>query len=454
MEYAAVYGMQAPSLRNHGKGLTVSSSVLHKQSSGLSLRRLLTLAGPGALIAVGYMDPGNWATNLAGGSRFGYVLLPVILLANLIAMLLQALSVRLGIASGCDLAELCRQEYPRPVAIGLWVLAEGAIVATDLAEVLGSALALNLLFGVPLVMGVALTALDVLVILALPARGVLRLETLVAAITFLVVACLLAELLLARPDLRQVLAGCLPSRRILTDPNMLYLAVGILGATVMPHNLYLHSGLVRALAGKTTPAAREAAIRAATRDSNVSLLVALFVNAALLVLAAATFFRAGRRDVVELGDAYRLLSPLLGGFGASVVFGVALLLSSQNATLAGTLAGQIVMEGFLRIRLRPWLRRLFTRLLAILPALVVVELAGHGGLARLLLLSQAILSLQLPFAVFPLLRLTGNPRRMGQLMAPLWMQSLGWLAAVGITSLNLYLLCLTAHDLRAGNTFP
>ncbi len=399
-------------------------------------RALRAYLGPGFLVAVGYMDPGNWATDIAGGSAFGYALLSVVLLSNLMAIVLQALSVRLGIASGRDLAQACRDHYPRPVAIGLWLLAETAIIACDLAEVLGTAIALKLLFGLPLVWGVALTALDVFLILALQRFGFRKLELFVVALLVLIAGCFAFELYHARPDAGAVLAGLVPTSAIVTDPAMLYLAIGILGATVMPHNLYLHSSIVqtRAFVDKAQ------AVRNATIDSSVALGLAFFINAAILVVAAAAFHTAGRHDVAEIGDAYRLLSPMLGVGAASVVFAVALLASGQNSTVTGTLAGQIVMEGFLHLRLPVWARRLVTRLLAIVPAALVVAAAGDAGATRLLVLSQIVLSLQLPFAVVPLVRFTANRVLMGGFASPAWLRALAWTIAATIIGLNLTLL--------------
>ena len=380
-------------------------------------RKLFAFAGPGYLVAVGYMDPGNWATDLAGGARYGYTLLSVILISNLMAILLQALSVRLGIGAGRDLAQACRDSYSRPTTWVLWVLCEVAIAACDLAEVIGAAIALNLLFGLPLIWGVCITALDVLVVLYLQNKGFRYVEALVVALIIGIAACFAVELWLARPSPGAVAAGFIPSPQILQDPAMLYIAVGILGATVMPHNLYLHS--------------------------SIALMSALFINAAILIVSAAVFNGTGYEEVADISDAYKLLSPLLGAGAASTLFAVALLFAGQNATLTGTLAGQIVMEGFINIRLRPWLRRLITRLVAIVPAVIVVLLYGERGAGSLLILSQVILSLQLPFAVFPLVSFTGNRRKMGVFVAPLWMRSLAWVVAVIIAALNVWLLYQT-----------
>jgi manganese transport protein len=404
---------------------------------------MFAFAGPGYLVAVGYMDPGNWATDLAGGARYGYTLLSVILISNIMAIVLQALAARLGIASGRDLAQACRDSYSKPVTIGLWLLCEIAIAACDLAEVIGSAIALNLLFGLPLIWGVCLTALDVLVILFLQHRGFRYVEALVVGLILMIAGSFAVELWLSRPDLAGVAAGFIPHLEIMRNGNMLYIAIGILGATVMPHNLYLHSSIVQTRKYTDTHESRQEAIRFATIDSSFALMFALFINAAILVMAAATFHGTGNEQVAEIGDAYQLLSPLLGTTMASILFAVALLCSGQNATLTGTLAGQIVMEGFINLRLRPWLRRLITRLLAIIPAVIVIALYGEAGTGPLLILSQVILSLQLPFAVFPLVAFTGDRHKMGAFVAPVWLRALAWTIAVIILLLNVVLLYQT-----------
>ena len=406
-------------------------------------RKLLAFAGPGYLVAVGYMDPGNWATDLAGGARYGYTLLSVILLSNLMAILLQALAVRLGIASGRDLAQACRDHYSRPVTIFLWILCEIAIAACDLAEVIGAAIALNLLFGLPLIWGVCLTALDVLIVLFLQHRGFRYVEALVVGLILMIAGCFAIELWLAKPVMTEVAVGFIPTTGVLRDPTMLYIAIGILGATVMPHNLYLHSSIVQTRMYADTAASKAEAIHFASIDSGVALMFALFINAAILVMAAATFHGSGNENVADIGDAYKLLTPLLGTTAASVLFAVALLFSGQNATLTGTLAGQIVMEGFVNIRLRPWLRRLMTRLMAIIPAIIVVVLYGERGTGALLIASQVVLSLQLPFAVFPLVMFTSDRAKMGEFVAPLWMKALAWTVAVIIAALNVWLLYQT-----------
>jgi manganese transport protein len=403
-------------------------------------RKLFAFAGPGYLVAVGYMDPGNWATDLAGGARYGYRLLSVIMISNLMAILLQALAARLGIASGRDLAQACRDSYSKPVAIGLWIVCEIAIAACDLAEVIGAAIALHLLFGLPLIWGVCLTGLDTLVVLALQHRGFRYVEALVVALIFCIAACFAVEIVLARPDVGALVAGFVPTPRIVADPDMLYIAIGILGATVMPHNLYLHSSIVQTRKYSDTVTSKREAIRFATIDSTVALMSALFINSAILVMAAAVFHRTGHQEVADITVAHALLAPLLGLKAAAALFAIALLLSGQNATLTGTLAGQIVMEGFLRLRLRPWLRRLVTRLLAIVPAILVIGAYGEGGAGPLLILSQVILSLQLPFAVFPLVAFTGDRRKMGDFASPGWLRALAWPVAVVIAALNGWLL--------------
>jgi manganese transport protein len=406
-------------------------------------RKLLAFAGPGYLVAVGYMDPGNWATDLAGGARYGYTLLSVIMLSNLMAILLQALALRLGIGSGRDLAQACRDHYSRTTSFVLWILCEIAIAATDLAEVLGSAIALNLLFGLPLMWGVCLTSLDVLLVLYMQQYRFRYVEALVVLLILGIAGSFAIQLALARPDLFGVLRGFIPSPEIVRNPDMLYIAVGILGATVMPHNLYLHSSIIQTrMYGDTIESKREA-IRFATIDSTFALMTALFLNAAILIMAAATFHGSGHEDVADISDAYLLLAPLLGTQLASTLFAVALLFAGQNATLTGTLAGQIVMEGFLNIRLRPWLRRLITRLIAIIPALLTIGLYGEQSTGGLLILSQVILSLQLPFAVIPLVLFTGDRRKMGPFVAPRWMLALAWPVAVLIAGLNVWLLWQT-----------
>ncbi len=380
---------------------------------GSWLRRLVAFSGPGYLISVGYMDPGNWATDIAGGSRFGYTLLSVIMVSNLMAILLQALAARLGIATGRDLAQACRDAYPRSVGLVLWVACELAIIACDLAEVIGTAIALKLLFGLPLIAGALIAALDVFLLLFLMGKGFRFIEAAIVTLLAVITVCFAIQIALAAPPLRAVLGGFVPSREIVTDPEMLYIAIGIIGATVMPHNLYLHSSIVQTRAYAETDEGRRNAIRWATIDSTLALTLALFVNAAILIVAAAVFHASGRTDVVEIEQAYALLAPLLGAGIAAVLFAVALLASGLNSTVTATLAGQIVMEGFLRLRLPRWARRLLTRGAAITPVVAVIALYGDAGTTKLLILSQVILSMQLPFAVIPLVQFVSSRDKMG-----------------------------------------
>ena len=424
----------------------VHGSIAIPHSAGF-FRKMLAFAGPGYLVAVGYMDPGNWATDLAGGSRYGYTLLSVIMISNLMAILLQALSARLGIASGRDLAQSCRDTYSRPVTFVLWILCEVAIAACDLAEVIGAAIALNLLFGLPLIWGVCLTSLDVLIVLYLQNHGFRYVEALVIALIIAIAGSFAINLWLAQPVVVDVLAGFIPRTAILTNPDMLYISIGILGATVMPHNLYLHSSIVQTRRYLDDDASKAEAIKFSTIDSSVALMSALFINAAILIMSASVFNTTGHQDVAEIGDAYQLLTPLLGTAMASTLFAVALLASGQNATLTGTLAGQIVMEGFINLRLRPWLRRLITRLIAIVPAVLVIAIYGDSGAGPLLILSQVILSLQLPFAVFPLVMFTSDKAKMGRFVSPLWMKSLAWFVSLVIAVLNVWLLYQTFSSL-------
>jgi manganese transport protein len=413
---------------------------------------MFAFAGPAYLVSVGYMDPGNWATDLEGGARFGYSLIWVLLMSNLMAVLLQTLSARMGIATGRDLAQSCRDNYPKPVALILWVLCEIAIAACDLAEVIGSAIALNLLFKIPLVWGVCITALDVLAVMYLQNKGFRYIEALVITLILVIGGCFLLEIIFARPNLVEVLRGFVPKFEIVKNPAMLYVAIGILGATVMPHNLYLHSSIVQTRKYEQNAEGKREAIKFATIDSTTALMFALFINAAILIVSAATFHSRGQHEVAEIQDAYRLLSPTLTVPIASVVFALALLASGQNSTLTGTLAGQIVMEGFLNIRLRPWLRRLITRLIAIIPAVICTALYGESGTARLLVFSQVVLSLQLSFAVIPLILFTSDRRKMGDFAIPLWMKLLAWLTAGIIVALNVKYLAdffgLTALVMR------
>ena len=406
-------------------------------------RKILAFAGPCYLVAVGYMDPGNWATSLAGGSRFGYSLLSVILISNLMAVLLQGLSSKLGIVTGRDLAQACRDHYSRPTSLLLWVGAEIAIAACDLAEVIGSAIALKLLFGIPITWGILITALDVMLVLVLQHRGFRLLEAIVIALIATIGAAFLFELVISHPAMAEVARGFIPSATIITDKDQLYIAIGILGATVMPHNLYLHSSIVQTRRYEETAAGKREAVHFAFIDSTLALTMALFINAAILVVAAATFHSSGHTEVAEIQDAYKLLTPLLGVGGASAVFALALLASGQNSTLTGTLAGQIVMEGFLDLRLRPWVRRLITRAIAIVPAIIVSIVSGEQGTARLLIFSQVVLSLQLSFAVFPLVQFTSDKAKMGEFVSAAWLKWLSWTVAVVIAVLNVWLLFQT-----------
>jgi len=392
------------------------------------------------MVAVGYMDPGNWATDLAGGAQFGYTLLSMVLISNIMAILLQHLAVKLGVVAERDLAQACRDHFSAPVSFCLWVLCEIAIAACDLAEVIGSAIALNLLFGIPLVWGVCITALDVLMILFLQTKGWRYLEALVAGLVLLIGLCFGYEMIVSQPDLPELLRGLMPSTQIVANPAMLYISIGILGATVMPHNLYLHSAIVQTRDYPRDDAGKSLAIRYATADSTIALLFAFFINAAILILAASTFHKSGHQDVAGIQDAYQLLTPVLGASLASTVFAVALLASGQNSTLTGTLAGQVVMEGFLNIRLTPWLRRLITRLIAIIPAVIVAALYGASGVNKLLILSQVILSLQLSFAVVPLVWFTSSKLKMGRFANSPALASAACIVTVIIVALNAYLL--------------
>jgi manganese transport protein len=423
----------------------VHRSLVVPPSAGF-FRKLLAFAGPGFLVAVGYMDPGNWATDLAGGSKYNYSLLSVIMISNLMAILLQSLSLKLGIATGRDLAQACRDHFSKPVSFFLWVICEIAIAACDLAEVIGSAIALNLLFGLPLLAGVCVTSLDVLFVLFLQNKGFRYIEALVITLIVIIGGCFAWEIVASSPNLLGIAKGFVPSPRIVADPGMLYIAIGILGATVMPHNLYLHSSIVQTRRYELNAAGKREAIKFATIDSTVALMFALFINAAILIVAAATFYTRGRNDVAEIQDAYKLLTPLLGVTGASTLFALALLASGQNSTLTGTLAGQIVMEGFLNIRLRPWLRRLITRLIAIIPAVLVTIISGEKGTTNLLVLSQVILSLQLSFAVFPLVLFTSDKVKMGEFVNGAAVKWLSWFVASVIALLNAWLLMQTFRN--------
>ncbi len=423
----------------------VHRSLVVPRNAGF-FRKLLAFAGPGFLVAVGYMDPGNWATDLAGGSKYNFALLSVIMISNLMAILLQALSLKLGIVTGRDLAQACRDHYSKPVSFCLWVICELAIAACDLAEIIGSAIALNLLFGIPLIVGVCLTALDVLLILFLQNKGFRYIEALVIGLIAVIGGCFAWELIASRPDLLGIAKGFIPTTQIVTDPGMLFIAIGILGATVMPHNLYLHSSVVQTRRYELTGPGKREAIKFATIESTLALMFALFINAAILIVSAATFYTRGRNDIAEIQDAYQLLTPMLGVTGASTIFALALLASGQNSTLTGTLAGQIVMEGFLNIRIRPWLRRLITRGIAIIPAVIVTVIYGEKGTTDLLVLSQVILSMQLSFAVFPLVLFTSDKLKMGEFVNGLTIKILAWLVAIIIASLNAWLLVQIFRD--------
>ncbi|HEY2039710.1 MAG TPA: Nramp family divalent metal transporter [Edaphobacter sp.] len=419
---------------------SVYASVRVSESNWL-WKRALGFIGPGFMVAVGYMDPGNWATDLAAGSKYGYTLLFVIMASNLMAILLQSLSLKLGIAAERDLAQACRDRYSRPVNFALWIFAEIAIAACDLAEVVGSAIALQLLFGIPLIAGVIITSLDVFLILLLEHRGFRYLEAFVMVLIGTIAVLFGIEILLSRPELAPILHNLfIPSRSIVSNPEMLYIAISILGATVMPHNLYLHSSIVQTRNYPRTTTGKREAIRLANFDSATALTMALFINAAILIVAAAVFHRSGHTEVAEIGDAYKLLTPLLGFTGASMMFALALLASGQNSTITGTLAGQIVMEGFLDLHLPNWQRRLITRLVAIIPTVIVTVIYGSSGTARLLVFSQVVLSMQLSFAVFPLVRFTSDPKLMGSFVNKPWVRVLSWIVAVLIAGLNAWLL--------------
>ena len=439
----AVQNQQAWRKEADGPSLPEVHRSMKVPTKGSWVRKFLAFAGPGYLVAVGYMDPGNWATDIAGGSLFGYSLLSVILLSNLMAILLQALAGKLGIVTGRDLAQACRDHYSKPVAMGLWVLCELAIAACDLAEVIGAAIALNLLFGIPLVYGVLITAFDVMIVLFLQNKGFRYIEALVIALIATIGACFAFEMFWSQPDIAGILGGFIPSTEIVKNPEMLYIAIGILGATVMPHNLYLHSSIVQTRQYDQTTLGKKEAIKYATLDSTVALVFAMAINAAILILSSATFHHAGMTDVADIADAYHLLAPLLGTTLGSILFGVALLAAGLNSTLTGTLAGQIVMEGFLNLRITPWLRRLITRLIAIVPAVIVTALYGESGATDLLILSQVILSLQLSFAVVPLVKFTSDKAKMGEFANAGWLKWLAWIVATIIMGLNLYLLVQT-----------
>ncbi len=403
-------------------------------------RKLFAFSGPGFLIAVGYMDPGNWATDLQGGAQFGYSLLAVVMISNLMAILLQHLAIKLGIATGRDLAQACRDHYSTPTVWFLWIGCEIAIAACDLAEVVGSAIALQLLFGIPLVWGCIITAADVLAVLFLQNKGFRYIEALVIVLIATIAVCFAAELVWSKPSYLGMLLGFVPSAKLITNPDMLYISIGIIGATVMPHNLYLHSSIVQTRKFEQNSAGRGEAIKFATIDSTLALMFALLINGAILALAAAAFHWSGHQNVAAIQDAYKLLTPILGVGGASILFAVALLASAQNSTLTGTLAGQVVMEGFVHLRLRPSVRRMITRVIAIVPAVVVIGYCGESKTTQLLVASQVVLSMQLGFAVWPLMRFTGEKAKMGEFANPAWLKILGWTTTLVIITLNLKLL--------------
>ena len=413
---------------------------------GTSWRRFAAFVGPGYMVAVGYMDPGNWATSIAGGSKFGYALLFIALLSNIMAIVLQALCARLAIASGRDLAQACRDGYPAWAAYPLWFLAEAAIIATDIAEVIGTAIGLNLLFGMPLELGVILTALDVFVVLLLQKLGFRYLEAFIITLLGVIAVCFAVQIALADPVWGDVIRGFAPTTEILTNPDMLYLALGIIGATVMPHNLYLHSAIVQTRAYGEKTAEKREALKFATIDSTVALMLALLINASILILAAAAFYNTGKTDVAELPQAHSLLAPLLGSAIAPTLFGIALLCCGLNSTVTATLAGQAVMEGFIEMRFAPWMRRLVTRAIAIIPAAGVTIFYGDSQTAKLLILTQVILSLQLPFAIVPLVQFTASPVKMGDLVAPRWLTAVAVAIAAIIIALNIKFI----HDFALG----
>ncbi len=433
-------GWRADAAADARKSLPEVHSTIAVPFGGHWSRRLLAFLGPGYLVSVGYMDPGNWATDLAGGSKFGYTLLAVILLSNLMAILLQALAARLGIVTDRDLAQACRASFSRPVNYLLWIACEAAIIACDLAEVIGTAIALNLLFGIPLIWGALITALDAFLLLLLMNKGFRFLEAFVVSLLIVIAVCFGIQIAAAAPPVAAILKGFVPSPEIVTNPEMLYIAIGIIGATVMPHNLYLHSAIVQTRAYERSPQGRREAIKWATTDSTIALMLALFINAAILIVAAATFYSSGRTEVAEISQAYELLSPLLGLGIASTLFAVALLASGLNSTVTATLAGQIVMEGFLNLRLPNWARRLVTRGIAIVPVVIVTAIYGERGTSQLLVLSQVILSMQLPFAVIPLVRFVSDRRKMGEFVIPRGVAVVAWIVAAIIVALNVKLL--------------
>ena len=415
-------------------------------TGGSVWKKMLAFTGPGLMIAVGYMDPGNWATDIAGGAKFGYTLLSVIFISNIFAMILQHLSLKLGIATERDLAQACRDHYKKRTAITLWVLSEIAIAACDLAEVIGSAIALNLLFGIPLVIGVLITVFDVLVILFFQYKGFRLIESIVAGLITVIFCCFAYEIIASKPEIAAMFGGFIPQTQIVRSHEMLYIAIGILGATVMPHNLYLHSSIVQTRAYERTEKGKRTAIRFATLDSNIALILAFLINAAILIVASASFHNTGLQDVADISDAYKLLNPVLGVTFASVLFAIALLASGQNSTITGTLAGQVVMEGFLRLRLKPWVRRMITRLIAVTPAFIVTLFYGEKGTTGLLILSQVILSVQLSFAVIPLVMFTNNKKMMGMFANKPTLKFTAWAVSAVIITLNVFLLYQTIGE--------
>lgn len=415
-------------------------------SNGSVWRKILAFAGPGLMVSVGYMDPGNWATDIAGGAQFGYTLLSVILISNIFAIILQHLSLKLGIVAERDLAQACKDHFHPAINLLLWILCEAAIAACDLAEVIGSAIAINLLFGIPLPWGVAITSIDVLIILFLQYKGFRYLESLVGGLIFIILICFAFEILRAKPDLLPMLNGLIPSKEIISNPSMLYIAIGILGATVMPHNLYLHSSIIQTRNYPRNQEGKREAIKYGTIDSTISLLIAFLINASILILSSAVFHKSGNHHVADIFDAHKLLAPLLGTSLASTLFAVALLASGQNSTLTGTMAGQIVMEGFLNLRIKPWLRRLITRLIAIIPAMIVAIIYGDSGTSKLLVLSQVILSMQLSFAVVPLVMFTNSRLKMGEFANSNSLKFSAIIITCIIIALNLYLLLKTLFE--------
>lgn len=425
------------------KSLSEIHGTINVSQSPNKFKKFLSFVGPGYLVAVGYMDPGNWATDIAGGSKFGFMLLSVILLSNFMAIILQSLAAKLGIATGRDLAQACKDNFSKPVSLTLWVLAEIAIIATDLAEVIGSAIALKLLFGIPLVYGVCITAIDVFALFYLQSKGFRYIEAIVIVLILTIGVCLGVDILLAKPHINDILTGFIPNKDIILNKEALYISIGILGATVMPHNLYLHSSLVQSRNFGKSITEKKEAVKFATLDSTIALMFALFVNAGILIISAGAFYNKGYTEVVDINEAHNLLTPLLGTTLASIVFAVALLASGQNSTLTGTIAGQVVMEGFINLKITPFMRRLVTRLLAVVPAALTVMLSGEAAMGKLLVLSQVVLSMQLSFAVVPLVYFTSNKKIMGEFANKKTTVALATVVSVIIISLNFYLLLNT-----------